>query len=392
MGNWRHSIGFGNRAYITHIIYIMSFVPIKEILYQILGPWKKPSSYFAFHYSLLIIPSRAPKNGELEAVFHIRQQATPLHPYRESAPYFSFLQLALAICFSIIYTFTHFREQGTVMQLNSKKHKHWRLPLHISFAKHMNAFAETRSKAQACLKSASRGTCCLTFLKVSLEWWPVILSGWPLEVPLGSASLTGFGLTPGSAGSWVSPQTPAVLLKNVLPSVREGFCPALLLRVIWLIHPPTLTISFKGAYQAQGEMEMVPWSQSRTSGIAQSWVQVFILLLLACWSWSACIPLEPHFHFYKEMGKEFFKDLLLVRDSWKIHGERPGAQWACWQGLSFLCSPVGGSAIAGKRRKTNPVPSLSLGDRSSTVYDPPLTVALVHRIIEFPFYSIGLLP
>lgn len=88
------------------------------------GPLKKPSSYFAFHYSLLIIPSRAPKNGELEAVFHIRRQATPLHPYRESAPYFSFLQLALAICFSIIYTFTHFREQGTVMQLNSKKHKH----------------------------------------------------------------------------------------------------------------------------------------------------------------------------------------------------------------------------------------------------------------------------
>lgn len=129
--------------------------------------------------------------GSLEAAFHISQQATPLPPHRESAPYFSFLQLALAICFSIIYTFTHFREQGTVMQLNSKKHKHWRLPLHISFAKHMNAFVEIPSRAHACLESASGSTCCLSgSTQNSLEWWFRALRGCPLTGGAGWASLS----------------------------------------------------------------------------------------------------------------------------------------------------------------------------------------------------------
>lgn len=121
-----------------------------------LGPWKSHVAIFHFTTPFQELFPEAPRMENLETAFNIRQQATPLHPCRESAPYFSFLQLALAICFSIIYTFTHFREQGTVMQLNSKKHKHWRLPLHISFAKHMNAFAETQSNTHDCLESVKR--------------------------------------------------------------------------------------------------------------------------------------------------------------------------------------------------------------------------------------------
>lgn len=98
-----------------------------------------PSSCFLCHDSSLTTLSRTPSEESLEAAFHIRQRATPMRPSQARAPYFSFLRLVLAICLSIIYPLTHFREQGTVMQLNSRKHKQERLPLHISFAKQTNA-------------------------------------------------------------------------------------------------------------------------------------------------------------------------------------------------------------------------------------------------------------
>lgn len=78
--------------------------------------------------------------------------------------------------------------------------------------------------------------------------------------------------------------------------------------------------------------------------------------------------------------------------SWRIlwsgiperHTQSALAQWALhWHRLSSLCSPVGGSAPAGKRRKTNRVPNpvsrLSLEDGSSDRHCvwPPLTVVLI---------------
>lgn len=91
---------------------------------QMQGDLKKVISLLVVSLFLSNPPLRNPQHEELGGRLSHQAASHTLHPYRESAPYFSFLQLALAICLSIIYTFTHFREQGTVMQLNSKKHKH----------------------------------------------------------------------------------------------------------------------------------------------------------------------------------------------------------------------------------------------------------------------------
>lgn len=140
------------------------------------------------------------------------------------------------------------------MQLNSKKHKHWRLPLHISFAKHMNAFAETQSKAQAYLESVSRGICCLSFPNQNfLEWSFTALLGWPLNVGLRLASLgPGLSLLFRPMGSLVFCRHQEFCCST---SKCQGirFCPTLQWRVIWLIDPQTLTISLNGLVQLSGK-------------------------------------------------------------------------------------------------------------------------------------------
>lgn len=128
-----------------------------------------------------------------------------MRPYQARAPYFSFLRLALAICLSIIYPLTHFREQGAVMQLNSKKHKRGRLPLHISFAKQTHALPRPLQGTRLFGISIKRYLLFVIFQQnfsgVGI-WGPLWLS---LTVGLGWAGLgPGFGLPSRPPGSLAS--------------------------------------------------------------------------------------------------------------------------------------------------------------------------------------------
>ena len=76
-GELGSEVWLGNRTYITHVIYITSFMPVKETVFRCKGALKKSSHCFSFHCSFWILLSGTPGTKSLEAAFHIRQQATP---------------------------------------------------------------------------------------------------------------------------------------------------------------------------------------------------------------------------------------------------------------------------------------------------------------------------
>ena len=137
-------------------------------------------------------------------------------------------------------------------------------------------------------------------------------------------------------------------LAEGLTSKCQGirFCPALQWRVIWLIGPPTLTVSFKWSRTAQWKTELSPLSWNKTFGIAQNWVQISPLPFLAwCpWRWTSSLW-DPIF--INRRGKNSSK--ILSRIGEKTHGKE---HWHSDLSIDNCSSPssmpVGGGLLLGK--------------------------------------------
>lgn len=266
---------------------ITSFVPVKEMVFRSQG-----ALLAAFCAAIpLQSPFQGPPSEEsLEASFHIRQRATPMCPYQAHVPYFSFLRLTLAICLSIIYPLTHFREQGTVMQLNSKKHKQGRLPLHISFAKLTNASLRPLQGTHLFGISIKRYLLFVIFQQnfsgVGI-WNPLWL---PLTVDLGWAGLgPGFGLPSRPPGSLAScrqqdpPQNSLCQESRLFPLFCE-------LWFNWCILPHGLFL-LNGLIHLRAEQSWCLLARAkplRLNRIGEG--QVSPVLFLAWWPWRWTVP------------------------------------------------------------------------------------------------------